>query len=402
MDVNELNKFFIGDSNPNPIRDHRLIDTVPLDDQFYFSHVPAEEVVEAILSARSIAKGPDDIPVKFLEDCLPTILPVLLHIFDCSLQSGVFPSAWKTAIVRPLPKSWPPAEAGDFRHISILCAGSKILEIVAYKQISSYIFVKSLLDPLQSDFRKGHSTYTALIKIVDDIREGIEDGQIVLLVAIDFSRAFDLVNVYLLIDKLRALDFSVTACRWFFSFLTIRSQVLQGPSGERSEPIVRNCGVPQGTINGPPFFSLFANDAPSVLKHCRHHMYADDLTIYCQGSPKDINGIVEKINADLQNLTTWARSNGLAINARKTHVIWFRVRTFMATLYAGNPPNVFIDNQPVEVGREIKLLGCTLDSTLTFTQHCATTCRKAFTALSKLRKCAHCLPKNTKLLLVFY
>ena len=85
VDVNELNQFFVGDSNPNPIRDHRLIDTVPLDDQFYFSHVPAEDVVEAILSARSNAKRPDDIPVKFLKDCLPTILSVLLHIFDCSL-----------------------------------------------------------------------------------------------------------------------------------------------------------------------------------------------------------------------------------------------------------------------------------------------------------------------------
>ena len=238
--------------------------------------------------------------------------------------------------------------------------------------------VKSLLDPLQSGFRKSHSTHTELIKIVDDIREAIEGGQIVLLVAIDFSRAFDLVNVYLLVDKLRG--------PWLFSC---------------SLPVVFLVPyVSQGTINGPPFFSLFANDAPSVLKHCRHHMYADDLTIYCQGSPKDINGIVEKINVDLQNLTTWARSNGLVINARKTQAIWFGVRTFMATLYAGNPPNVYIDSQPIEVYREIKLLGCTLNSTLTFTQHCVTTCRKAFTALSKLRKCAHCLPKNTKLLLV--
>ena len=50
VDVKELNQFFVSDSNPHPIRDHRLIDTVPLDDQFYFSHVPAEDVVEAIRS----------------------------------------------------------------------------------------------------------------------------------------------------------------------------------------------------------------------------------------------------------------------------------------------------------------------------------------------------------------
>ena len=115
VDVNELNKFFVGDSNPNPIRDHPLIDTIPLDDQFYFSHVPAEKVVEAILSARSNAKGPDDIPVKFLKDCYSTTILLVLLIFDCSLQPGVFPSA---AIVRPLLKRWPPTKAGDFRPLA--------------------------------------------------------------------------------------------------------------------------------------------------------------------------------------------------------------------------------------------------------------------------------------------
>ena len=115
VDVNELNQFFVDDSNPIQLRDHRLVDTVSLDDQFYFSHVSAEDVVKAILSARSNAY---DISVKFLKDCLPTILPVLLHIFNCSLQLGVFSSAWKTAIVRPLPKRWPPTGAGDFRPLT--------------------------------------------------------------------------------------------------------------------------------------------------------------------------------------------------------------------------------------------------------------------------------------------
>ena len=154
------------------------------------------------LFARSNAKGPDDIPVKFLKDCLPTILSVLLDIFDCSLQSRVFPSAWKTAIVRPLPKRWPPTEAGDFRPISILCAASKILETVAYKQISSYISVKSLLDPLQSGFRKSHSTHTTLIKIVDDIREAIRtDRSSYSWPSTSHGRSISLMSIYLLINS---------------------------------------------------------------------------------------------------------------------------------------------------------------------------------------------------------
>ena len=97
VDVNELNQFFVGDSNPNPIRDHRLIDTVPLDDQFYFSHAPAEDVVEAILFARSNAKGPDDIPVKFLKNPLFYRYFFIFSIAHCNQESfrrlGKLPSS---------------------------------------------------------------------------------------------------------------------------------------------------------------------------------------------------------------------------------------------------------------------------------------------------------------------
>ena len=94
---------------------------------------------------------------------------------------------------------------------------------MALKQISHFISERGLLHEHQSDFRQGHSTHTALIRIVDDIRIAIDDNDVTLLMGIDYSLAFDLVQIKILIDKLRFHGFSVSACSWIESFLTDRS-----------------------------------------------------------------------------------------------------------------------------------------------------------------------------------
>ena len=140
------------------LHDLRPTARISPDNRFYFKHIQVDDVLEAVHSTRSNARGPDDIPISLLKECLPIILPILLNIFDCSLQSGVYPSSWKMATVRPLAKRHPPVDKDHLRPISILCAVSKVLEKVAFKQIDSFEFDSNeLLDPLQSGFRKRHS-----------------------------------------------------------------------------------------------------------------------------------------------------------------------------------------------------------------------------------------------------
>ena len=307
---------------------------------------------------------------------MPTILSVLLNIFDCSLQTGVFPAFWKSAIVRSLPKRQPHLEIGHFRPISILSPASKLLESIAHRQMSKFIENNDLLDSRQSGFRKKQSTNTAPISIVDDFRKAIDDAKVTLAVAIDYTLAFDMLNNNLLVDKLRYYGFSDSACLWVYSFLFNRSQVVKAPSGEISQPITKNAGVPQGSLNGPPFFSLFINDAPAALHHCSHHIYANDVTVYYSGQCKDVNSIVTKVNVDLNSLSSWSSSNGLSINLKKMQAMWVGTRVFINQLKAQPPPQLSLNGQPIAYCESLKILGVSIDNTLSWSKHSQDTSRK--------------------------
>lgn len=56
--------------------------------------------LNAISSAncKSNACSPDVICFRFIRDCIPVVFPVLVNIFDTSLQSGIFPLSWKRAL----------------------------------------------------------------------------------------------------------------------------------------------------------------------------------------------------------------------------------------------------------------------------------------------------------------
>ena len=162
FDADSLNAHFVNTASNTFNFSGRPTTRIAPDELFYFKHVEASDVIEVVKSARSNAIGCDGIQLRQITDSLPVILCFLMHIFDFSLQSGVFPTLWKRALVRPLPKSRSAKTLSDFRPISILCALSKIFESLAAKQILSFIRDKGSLDGLQSGFRKGFSTHTLL------------------------------------------------------------------------------------------------------------------------------------------------------------------------------------------------------------------------------------------------
>lgn len=88
---------------------------------------------------------------------------------------------------------------------------------------------------------------------------------VTLVVRIKLPQAFDLVNIGILVEKLRFIGFLDGARRWISSFLSDPSQVVSLSDGGVSQPVNRHSEVPQGSVLGPAF-SIFINYVPCVLE----------------------------------------------------------------------------------------------------------------------------------------
>ena len=75
-------------------------------------------------------------------------------------------------------------------------------------------------------------------------------------------------------------------------------------------------GIRLGSTLGPLLFLIYINDIPQSLEHTNANMFAYDTQLETSGY--DINAIAEKLNKDLENVSTWMSANKLTLNRTKT------------------------------------------------------------------------------------
>ena len=156
-----------------------------------------------------------------------------------------------SAIVKPLLKKsiLDPNDMKSYRPVSNLSFMSEILEKVVAYQLLSHLHRYNLFSGFQSAYHLGHSTETALLKVVNDL-SALDEGIFSVLVLLDLSAAFDhdislhcLHYVFGIQDK---------AMSWFKSYLTNRFQMVS-IQDTISDPVELCCVVTQGCVLGPIF-----------------------------------------------------------------------------------------------------------------------------------------------------
>jgi len=245
-----------------------------------------------------------------------------------------------------------------------------------------------LLPARQSAYRRYHSTETALVIVYNDIVRSIDRGEVVLLVLLDLSSAFDSVDHNCLTSILRD-RFSVAdvALSWFQSYLSGRTQTFMS-GDDRSGPFTVCCSVPQGSVLGPIEFISYTEDVVELFNRhgLVHHLFADDKQLYTGALPSELHRRRHRLSSCVRDdLQEWCASRRLQLNASKTELIWFGSRSSLSRLK--------LEDRTLEIGATVvkptdvvRDLGVLLDSELTMKRHVSKMVSTCFYHLRQLRQ----------------
>ena len=200
----------------------------------------------------------------------------------------MFPTELKIANVLPLYKSDDPFCFNNYRPVSLLCVLSKVFEKVMYNRLLDFLEDRKFFVNEQFGFRKLHSSYMALMILIDKLIESLDRGEYVIGIFLDFSKAFHTVDHKILLQKLYHYGIRGPAYDWFYSYLTDRKQYVTY-NGISSNTKNVMCGAPQGSILGPLLFLVYINNLCSVCEYATPILFADDTNLFCSG--KDLQTI---------------------------------------------------------------------------------------------------------------
>ena len=148
-----------------------------------------------------------------------------------------------------------------------------------YNRLIEFLELNNSLYENQYGFRPQRSCEHALLNAQNILLESLSKRQISLLLLIDFSKAFDMVEHQILLEKLNHYGIRGPVLKWLESYLSNRKQFVS-INGSDSETSTLDYGVPQGSILGPLLFIIYINDIPNIAEFAKFILYATMQTLF--------------------------------------------------------------------------------------------------------------------------
>ena len=346
----------------------------------------------------------DPMPTSLVINCIDVLLPVLTKIINLSLESGLFASNWKCALVKPLLKK-PGLDLvfKNYRPVSNLQYVSKLTERVVFNQLHEHMMANGIYPVFQSAYRQHHSTETSLLRVMNDILLKMNSQHVTLLVLLDLSSAFDTVNHDVLLDRLHNdVGLRGSALNWFHSYLCQRSQQVS-IHGTLSNIFDLDCGVPQGSCLGPLLFVVYASKLLKIIeKHLPNaHCFADDTQLYLSFKPDNMssqNEAVGAMNRCIRDLRNWMIRDRLMINDDKTELLLIGTRQQLGKI--NDACNISVGDYDISPSSCVRNLGAWFDNKLSMSTHVTKICSAAFYHLHNIRRINKYLSRDSLLTLI--
>ena len=369
----------------------------PVVNSMYLEPITEITVIQTTQKLKSkLSSGHDDISTKLLKETIGTICMPLTHIINLSFDTGIVPDQLKIAKVVPIFKASEKTSLNNYRPISLLPAISKLLEKIMFDKVMGFVDLHNVLYRHQYGFRPKHSTIHPIIHFLNHCAKANNEinPELTLAIFCDLSKAFDVINHEILLNKLNRYGIRGIVNSWFRNYLTDRKQFVMFQ--ETQSPLMNiKCGVPQGSILGPLLYLIYVNDIPYS---CNSEIlsFADDTTLFV--SKPDLDTLFIEANQEINKLYNWFCANKLSLNAKKTKYIVIKPVHKRCDF---NNLSVKIDSTELtRIGNDCsetstKFLGMHIDDSLSWKKHIANVNSKMSRAIFAIKQVKKFLPHES-------
>ena len=357
--------------------------------KFALKSVTIEELLKAVKSvSNKSSMGDDDIPQDLFKLIVKNGAPAFLHIVNTSIREGKFPERWKISKLSPLHKGGDKSSPKQYRPVALLPVGARLLERLIADQVVSYLESEELMHSSNHGFRRNHGTDTAVAEAQGVIFDAIERGDIVGMMTLDQSAAFDVIEHSILELKLKLYGFNEHAVNWFVHYLKDRKQYVALQSSRSEIRAIGNIACPQGSCLGLLLWNLYSGEVPELVsQNCSHSIeqrvkvggkievnsklvtgwiiqYADDIMYLI--SRKTVDALKATAEKAYSILAPWFRRSKLQLNASKTHWMYLCTQQKKSTIWEAP---LTLENQRVDATKCEKVLGLTFEGNLSMREH---------------------------------
>jgi len=365
------NKFFctIGEETIKQLKPTDINPTEMVEEIDYAPELPKINPIDIHIALDKInckmSSGPDNIPNKVVKLLREEISLVITRIIQRIYEVGEVPNEMKQAKIKLLHKGGDHKQLKNYRPISMTNGLAKILDKVITKRLDDHMSNNRLWSKSQNAHIRGRSTESALADIVQAIETHIAEKKYTIGISLDVAKAYNCVNLDLLLEKLKKYKVGNKDLNVIKSFTRNRTQYTE-IEDKRSEKYQIDYGVPQGSSIASYLYITMNNDLPKNTDF-KVVMYSDDTFLIMADT--DPGKLEQRVNDELERINNWFRANKLALNAKKTRYIAFEPQNKKYDF------QLRIDNTDIErIGQRqkqktFKLLGVTMTDNLDFKEH---------------------------------
>ena len=288
-------------------------------------HITIEEIECAVGAMQSCkCPGPDGLPVEFYRKFKEKIVPLLIGMFNHSMDESSLPQSLSQASISLLlKKGKDPLSCGSYRPISLLNVDYKILAKLLAMRLEKKL--PPLISPDQTGFIRNRHAFSNVRRLFNIMYNPSNSEDPEFVISIDAEKAFDRVEWGYLFRTLERFGFGERFIAWIrLLYSSPLASVRTNNDHSAYFPLFR--GTRQGCPLSPLLFAVAIEPLAIALRSNPHiegvtrngieqrvSLYADDLLLYVSRPDMSIPTVLSVLN-------TFGHISGYKLNLDKSEL----------------------------------------------------------------------------------